>query len=415
LQAARDAGAQVLRIAFGWDAMEPERGRYDWGFWDDFVRTATRDFGLRLIPYICYTPKWAARDSGENFWRSPPRDPEDFARFVEALVIRYRADIRSWELWNEPDNRAYWLGTREEFAALVKAGSRAVRRADPKATVVLGGIAGETDFLDGLFRVDRIAPSVDVVNIHSYFETWHPDPIETLPAYVARAAEIVREDGENEPLWLAETGYSSVGGRAKVSDVYRAHFRSEHTEAAQATALVRTFLLALGTGELPLIAWYRLNDLPTTEDVIGDDNNRHLGLRALNGAHKPASTAFARIARWFVQPYRILKPEVTHVGPADWPVTVRAFALRDGRHLVAAWIGGAQSDRSTSSVTSIPEDTRRAVVRIRLPDVRVRDMRVTDAVGAAISSAQIKRLSGDHPHLELILRGGEALICEMTP
>src|SRR4051794_14956840 len=37
LKAAHDAGAQVLRIALGWDAMEPERGRYDWSFWDDFV------------------------------------------------------------------------------------------------------------------------------------------------------------------------------------------------------------------------------------------------------------------------------------------------------------------------------------------------------------------------------------------
>lgn len=43
---------------------------------------------------------------------------------------------------------------------------------------------------------------------------WHPDPIERLPEYVGRAAEIMREHGEREPLWMAETGSSSVGGRA---------------------------------------------------------------------------------------------------------------------------------------------------------------------------------------------------------
>jgi beta-galactosidase GanA len=48
---ARDVGAKVLRVSFGWDAMEPERGVYDWSFWDDFVRLATE--GLRLIPYVC--------------------------------------------------------------------------------------------------------------------------------------------------------------------------------------------------------------------------------------------------------------------------------------------------------------------------------------------------------------------------
>lgn len=72
LEAARRdlAGARVLRAAFGWDAIEAERGRYDWSFWDDFVRTAKADYGLTLIPYVRYTPRWAASDDGDDFWRS---------------------------------------------------------------------------------------------------------------------------------------------------------------------------------------------------------------------------------------------------------------------------------------------------------------------------------------------------------
>ncbi|HYD82883.1 MAG TPA: beta-galactosidase, partial [Opitutus sp.] len=82
LIAAREAGAAVLRIAFGWDAIEPERGVHDWSFWDEFVPMAAREFGLRLIPYVCYTPRWAATDAGPEHWRSPPRDAEDFGRFM---------------------------------------------------------------------------------------------------------------------------------------------------------------------------------------------------------------------------------------------------------------------------------------------------------------------------------------------
>src|SRR5581483_11629416 len=40
---------RTLRIAFGWDAIEPEPGKYDWSFWDDFVRLAQRR-RIRLIP-----------------------------------------------------------------------------------------------------------------------------------------------------------------------------------------------------------------------------------------------------------------------------------------------------------------------------------------------------------------------------
>ncbi|MDF3057671.1 MAG: hypothetical protein K0R17_1886 [Rariglobus sp.] len=415
----RLAGARVLRIAFGWDAIEPGRGHYDWSFWDDFVRMAVDEFGIKLIPYVCYTPQWAASDDGADFWRSPPRDPEDFARFMTTIVGRYKHAIHSWELWNEPDNRAYWLGTREQFATLVRAGSRAVRAADPQATVVLGGIATETDFLEGLFLTDGIAPAVDVVNLHSYFETWHPDAIETLPAYVSRAAEIVREHGENEPLWMAETGYSSVGGRAVVSEVYRARYHGEHTAEAQAAALAKTFVLALATGELPLVAWYRINDLPTSEEVIGDDNNRHLGVRGKDGAEKPALTTFTLLTRWFQQPYRILTPVVRSLTTDDSPVEVHAFALRDGRQLIAVWLGTPETPADGANATTstkLVEDTRLTRVHVSLPKVRATSVRITDATGKPPGSDRLRwRNTRNAVELDLQLRGGGLLFCELQP
>src|SRR3954465_6509343 len=40
LEVLRTNHIPVLRVAFGWDAIEPEPGRFDWSFWDDFVRLA---------------------------------------------------------------------------------------------------------------------------------------------------------------------------------------------------------------------------------------------------------------------------------------------------------------------------------------------------------------------------------------
>jgi hypothetical protein len=419
LKAAHESGAKVLRIAFGWDAIEAERGHYDWSFWDDFVRIAVEEYGLRLIPYACYTPKWAAMDDGENSWRSPPRDPADFARFMTVLVNRYKHAIRSWELWNEPDNPAYWLGTREQFAELVRAGSRAVRTADPQATIVLGGIAGETDFLDGLFRVDRIAPSVDVVNLHSYFETWHPDPIESLPGYVERARDIVQSFGENEPLWMAETGYSSVSGRTIVSGVYRAHFKGEHTDRAQADALARTILMGLATEQLPLIAWYRINDLRATEDVIGDDNNRHLGVRSVDGKTKPAFAALAQLTAWFQQPYRMVKADVAAASGGNEPEPeIHVFALRDGRQIVAAWLGTPDNPPAAAVTMNVepPEDRRRVATHVRVPLARVSEIRTTNALGEPVSQERaLWQLRDKAVHLDLTLHGGELLLCELLP
>jgi hypothetical protein len=408
LALARDVGAKVFRISFGWDAMEPERGVFDWSFWDEFVRLATHEYGLRLIPYVCYTPKWAAKDQGENFWRSPPKDPADFGRFMSAIVSRYRHAIHSWEIWNEPDNPAYWLGTVEEFAALVRVGSQAVRAADPLAQVVLGGIATELKFLDSLFRVQRIAPAVDIVNLHSYYETWHPDPIERLPEYIEDAAEIVRTHGEREPLWMAETGYSSVGTRAKVSDVYRSHWRGEHSDDAQATALARIFLLALGTRQLSIIAWYRINDLDVAQEVIGDDNNRHLGLRRTTGAAKPASHAFAQLGKIFQPSFRVVQLPVKVLEKHGADPVVRTFALRDNRYVVTVWM--ANTGRSDSRAEPV-EDRRRAVLRVELP-FEARSISFTNASGRSLAGSGMTTAVG-RPTRQLTLEphGSELILC----
>lgn len=367
LEIARSAGATVLRVAFGWDAMEPARGVYDWSFWDEFVTMAVEEIGLRLIPYVCYTPQWAARDDGPDFWRSPPRDPQDFARFMHAIVTRYRGAIDSWELWNEPDNRAYWLGTAEEFAELIRAGSRAVREADPGARVVLGGIATETEFIEELFARHGIAPAVDVVNIHSYFETWHPDPIETLPEFVGRVREIVREHGEDEPLWMAELGYSSVGARPVISEVNRARFHGEHSPEAQAGALVRLAALAMTQGILETFAWYRINDLEPAQEVIGDDNNRHLGIRTVGGAPKPAERAFGIWAEFVRQPFRSARVHLRPAPNSSSPVEVHAFEREDGTLLMAAWIPMLRSPEAGETI-HVRDDPRLAGVSVSFPE-----------------------------------------------
>lgn len=408
LAVARNSGAQVLRIAFGWDAMEPERGKYDWGFWDDFVGAA-REAGIRLIPYVCYTPKWAATDQGADYWRSPPRDPADYARFMRTIVARYRGTIHSWELWNEADNQAYWLGTPRQFADLVKAGAAAVRETDPTAQVVLGGIAGEVDFLGKVLVDERVGAVVDVVNFHSYFETWHPNAIEQLPAYIESVADVVRRTGRSLPLWMAEVGYSSVGDRADVSGVYRAHFRGEHSEAAQASALARTTFTALATGKLALFAWYRINDLVPSQEVIGDDNNRHLGLLRRDGSPKPALAMFSRVARLFSGPYHVVSPRVAVLGSPGSPPEVRVFRMPGGRYLVAAWLGMA-----TVPAREVPEpDTRTATVRVAVPGATARRVAFRDALGRDVpAGVACWRSTREGLELTLTLHGDTVIIAE---
>ena len=337
---------RVLRIAFGWDAMEPERGKYDWSFWDDFVQTAAES-GVQLIPYICYTPKWASSDQGTNFWRAPPKNPEVFKNFVSKIVSRYKSSIHSWEIWNEPDNPAYWSGTVEDFAKLLKAGSEGVRESDRTAKVVSGGIAWNLDFLRQLFEEHGISPFIDIVNIHNYNETWAAEPLENIYDIIKRAKKIIAAQKGKQSIWFAEVGYSDYRKGKFVSEIYEAQFPFEHTAEYQGVSIGRAISVAAATEAVPLLAWYRIHDLAQRQDIIGDVNNRHLGVLNLNQLPKPALSALTFFHFLFQGPVRCLDGEVRSTQLIASDIELHFFEKKEGEVFAVAWLRPL-SDRALS-------------------------------------------------------------------
>lgn len=90
------AGVRVLRVSFGWDDLEPERDRYDFAPVDRVLRLAA-EFGVRLIPYVCYTPASLAPPGAppNDIYRTPPTDLREFEPLMELLAARYRGRRRS--------------------------------------------------------------------------------------------------------------------------------------------------------------------------------------------------------------------------------------------------------------------------------------------------------------------------------
>jgi hypothetical protein len=327
------AGISVLRVSIGWDDVEPANDRFDFRFWDQVVALADERH-VRLLPYVAYAPRWAGDGRGPDHWRRPPRDPRDFADVMEHLAGRYRGRIHSWELWNEPDNADYWRGSVAQYAELLRLGSAAVRRGDPGAQIVSGGLAGKVEFLRALFAEPGVARAVDVVNLHAYYETWNPEPIERLPAYVEEAAAAIAP--ARLPFWLAEVGYSTHRQGAQVSPYVRASHAYEHTLPFAGVVLVRTFALALASPRLSLVAWYEVKDLDARAEVIGDVNNRHLGVAFPDHRPKPALGALTFVSRLFAPGFRPL--EGLSVRPETSGVEARAFQLPSGAAVLLAWL-----------------------------------------------------------------------------
>jgi xylan 1,4-beta-xylosidase len=106
---------------------------------------------------------------------TPPKDYDQWAALIEKIAAhwlqRYGAEeVRKWffEVWNEPNLKAFWTGTREEYFNLYRRAADAIKAVDPKLKV--GGPATADnawiqEFLD--FCATHSVP-VDFVSTHHY-------------------------------------------------------------------------------------------------------------------------------------------------------------------------------------------------------------------------------------------------------
>ncbi len=360
-------GVKFMRISFGWDAIEVEKDKFDWLFWDDFVKMAVDDYQITLIPYVCYTPQWISTGKTDTmfFWNYPPEDYERFGVFMKQLVTRFKDRIKTWELWNEPDISIYWKGTVGDFARFTKIGARAVREADPDAKVVLGGLAYKPEFTLSLFRDHGISEYVDIVNMHNYYETWHRHPVESIVEYVNEISDIVWRYGDGQSLWMAEVGYSTFRQGVYVSDSYNAYYDYEHTPEYQAVDLFKRLTLVITTGKIAAIAWYELKDLPQTEEVIGDNyNNRHLGVAYVDYSPKPSAKALQFFNTLFNRKSKCIDKEIILQGPVASDSELHGFETEDGRVILIGWLKTSIPGRAGGDKSGMVKDDRHETISV---------------------------------------------------
>jgi len=152
--------------------------QFQWRHVDEVI-----DFllSIGLKPFVELNSMPGAMASGKEtffFWGmnvTPPRDFGEWERLVEAFarhcVQRYgEAEVRSWyfEVWNEPNLKAFWTGTQEEYWRLYRSAARALYAACPGLQI--GGPASAEggwipEFLD---MVDEYQVPADFVSTHVY-------------------------------------------------------------------------------------------------------------------------------------------------------------------------------------------------------------------------------------------------------
>ncbi|MBX5470207.1 MAG: hypothetical protein IRZ21_09955 [Thermoleophilaceae bacterium] len=220
------AGVESVRTVFSWEAAQPSPGAPPSFERTDRLVAGAVAHGIEPLPVVIYAPQWARADP--TVLESPPRDPAEYASFLAALVRRYgssgsfwaehpelpRRPLRYWQVWNEPQLRYQWYTPdfAKGYGALLRAAYKAVKRADPRAKVVLAGATNLAwDALDELYRRGGIHGFFDVAALHPYTST-----AERVLRAVALFRAVLRRHGDGRvPLWITELGWPASKGKVR--------------------------------------------------------------------------------------------------------------------------------------------------------------------------------------------------------
>ncbi|MBS1843751.1 MAG: hypothetical protein JST53_04960 [Actinobacteria bacterium] len=289
----------TLRMPIFWFECEPGEGEYRFTSVDHEIRAAA-ERGIRVLPFVYGTPSWLGRQE------QAPLSGDALARwkgFLRVLVARYgpkgsfwkgrrhREPIRRWQIWNEPNFRLYWAPKIEPtgYAKLLHASATAIRKADPRAEIVLAGIAPvgygmkTWVFMRRLLRVPGVLRDFDFAALHPYSATI---PELDYQLEKVRAAMVAGRAGR-KPLIVTEFGVASHG------DYPSAFVEGEEGQARFLRDAYERLLAMRHRWHIAGAYWY------TWEDEAAADPHcsfcQGAGLLRLNGTAKPAWFVYQRL------------------------------------------------------------------------------------------------------------------------
>jgi hypothetical protein len=280
LQKMKEAGSKWVTTILNWAAIEPSKGTYDWSSFDIKAQNA-QAAGMDVFVLFTGNPSWAASLPG-----GPVTDTQDLVNFVILMAERYDCDglndapgspcVHYWSFYAEPDNgdigrayggKGYWGHNGAGFAAMLQKISPAIHAVNPKAKVLIGGLAYDwfeeeggpfvrsflTDTLQALNKYPGGARAyIDAVAFHFY--PISPGRWPTIREKALEVRGIMERHGVGDlPLICPEMGYWSATSAGS-------------NESFQARRLVQIYIQGLSVG-LEHLSWFAVFDGgPGTEE-----------------------------------------------------------------------------------------------------------------------------------------------------
>ncbi len=269
LDAARSAGIQWVRMDLAWSSVEPQTNTFNWTAFDGLVRSLEARAMNALFILDYGHPLYTGGNAPTN-----AEQIAAFARYAETAARHFAGHSVVFEIWNEP-NISFWKPAPDtnQYAALARAVIPAVKRGDPAAKVLTGGLSGfDHKFARGYLSLGG-GDGADGIGVHPYLRSPETmtDHLLNLRATVAQLVP------GHPPVYDTEWGFSSTW------------YGDGHDPAAQHRQgmMAPRRLLASWAAGLPLMIYYDIRD-----DGLDSTNAEHnFGLLLRDYSDKPAMQA----------------------------------------------------------------------------------------------------------------------------
>lgn len=261
LQSFKLLGITELRTGFSWADWYSKSGEkwYSWLF-------AKLSKEVNILPCFSYMPPSLGIESKIS---SPPKNPKDYADFLDIIITKYGKYFEWVELWNEVNDMNNWDWrldpTWEVFSEMIGKAAYWVKQRGKKT--VLGGMSRvDTNWIE-LMCQRNVMNLIDAVGIHGYPGTWENDWKEWgIP--IVKVRNVLEKHGLHPEIWITQAGYST----------YR------HDEYRQLKAFAKFV-------EAPVerAYWYSLNDFnidSLNDFFMGDERHLHFGIKKSDGSPK---------------------------------------------------------------------------------------------------------------------------------
>lgn len=420
LDAAKDAGASLVKVRFDWGILEPTRGAaFQWPFYDKVVAGARRR-GLTVEGVLGQSTRWASTFSGSlnpELWRNgAPRESEmkSWQNYVGRVVGRYKNDVQAWQVW-EKTSADRFRSSQTIYRKFLLAAAQSVRASDANALLFAAEPGGlDLDVIGSLSR-SQAAPLLDGVALYPASQN--------QPGVAAPTGDFLRpfanltNDAEfrgstKRPLrdfWIGglsrpvlresvvaptpatptlSTPTSSTGSATNAAPVVventapivgdeetRARLLQTFTPEAQADYLMQSSALALAAGS-DKVFWSDLRDRDNYESIVPVNAEYDSGLLRRDFSPRPAFSAFKTLAEQ-------IKGK-KYIGSLALGLDIVALVFDDGTNAsVAAW-----TTSGTAQLIINPTGQNPGVAN-SLYIAATGETQVLDAVGNLLAGAQV--------------------------